>query len=150
MYHHMLRARLYTLSKIRICVALSSSKRRLSSHSTKCLRLALRRGAEYAPPFPCVPPEESSKTCACILVHPGIKPTWRTHAASPSLAASHCTAHRASPAGTADIASRSCALVSLCQPTRAGRPAVLQRRLRWRCANEHEVSAGRHLPERRE
>jgi len=145
----MLRARLYTLSKIRICVALSSSKRRLSSHSTKCLRLALRRGAEYRPPFRAHPLRKVPRL-ACIVVHPGIKPTWRTHAASPSLAASHCTAHRASPAGTADIASRSCALVSLCQPTRAGRPAVVQRRLRWRCANEHEVSAGRHLPERRE
>ena len=41
-------------------------------------------------------------------------------------------------------------LVSLCQPTRAGHPAVVQRCLRWRSATEHEVSAGRHLPDRRE
>ena len=30
-------------------------------------------------------------------------------------------------------------LVSLCQPTRAGRPAVVQRCLRWRSATEHNT-----------
>ena len=85
----------------------------------------------------------------CILELSKQPDVANTHAATPSPAASHCTARRASPAGTAEIAPRPCALVSLCQPTRAGRPAVVQRRLRWRRANKHEVSAGRHLPERR-
>ena len=79
----------------------------------------------------------------CILELSKQPDVANTHAATPSPAASHCTARRASPAGTAEIAPRPCALVSLCQPTRAGR-TYGHGRSRVRSTRERSVSHGAH------